>query len=395
MLNTKKILIISIIALVVLIAGMLVYNWLVQEKPSVTPTPEEEKMPKFPEAEVREIPEEEEEAERAEEETKTLEAIAEKRTIGTVFTKEGKIKYFDQREGSIWQSSPDGIDVFELSLGAVGNLEEVSWSKDRDKAIITSLDPETKKEQFYSYDQASGKTWTLDEHITAAVWHPEQDKIIYKYTDTELRTGSISISDPDGTNHRELLSYAIKAELTPVPKKNRVAFYPKPSAYQSSSIDSISLDGGKPAHFIGDYYGLNILYSPEGNKAVISYTIYRAGTKTELALIEEGKYGIKELEMSTIIEKCVWSKDNTYLFCAVPAPLRDEIVMPDDWYAKRVSTRDTFLKIDTSTGEKSKLAGAEEFPVPYDAINLFLSGEEDKLFFTNRRDGKLYSIDIE
>ena len=321
--------------------------------------------------------------------------MIEEQTIGTILDKEGKIKYFDQRKGSIWQSSVDGADISKISLGAVGNLEKVSWSKDRDKAIITSLDPETQKEQFYSYDQASGKTWTLDEHVTAAVWHPEQDKIIYKYTDQELKTGSISISDPDGTNHKELLPYAIKAELAVVPKKNKVAFYPKPSAYQESSIDSISLDGGKPAHFIGDYYALNVLYSPEGNKAIISYTVYRAGTKTELALIEEGKYGIKELDISTMIEKCVWAKDNIYLFCAVPAPLRDEIVMPDDWYAKRVSTRDTFLKIDTSIGEKSKLAGAEEFSVSYDAINLFLSEEEDRLFFTNQRDGKLYSIEIE
>jgi len=155
------------------------------------------------------------------------------------------------------------------------------------------------------------------------------------------------------------------------------------------------LEGGKPAYFIGDYYGLNILYSPEGNKAIISYTVYRAGTKTELALIEEGKYGTKELEMSTIIEKCVWSKDNIYLFCAVPAPLRDEIVMPDDWYAERVSTRDTFLKINTATSQKTKLAGAEEFSVSYDATGLFLSEEENELFFTNRRDGRLYSIDIE
>jgi len=393
MLNTKKILIISIIALVVLIVGMLLYNWLVQEKPETTPTTEEEGEAKLPEAEEREIPERKKEAEEVEEEIEGLEPLAEKQTIGAILDKTGKIKYFDPKEGNIWQAQPDGSGTAQLSLGAVGDLTEVLWSKDKDKALIAPYDSKTGGERFYSYDQATGKTWALDKHITAAIWHPEQDKIIYKYTDLEKRSGGIYVSDPDGTNYKEILSYAIKAELTPIPKKNKVSFYPIPSGYQESSINSIILDGGKPIHVIGGYYGLNILWSPEGNVAIISYTVYRAGTLTELALIGEGVYGIKRLETPTIVEKCVWSEDNITLFCAVPAPLRNDIVMPDDWYAGRVSTQDSFFKINTTTGEKIKLAGLEEFAVSYDVANLFLSEEEDKLFFTNRRDGKLYSID--
>lgn len=390
--NTKKILIIAIIALVVLIVGMLLYNWLAQEKPEAAPVSEEEERPKFPEAEEREIPERKEEAEEAEGEIKGLEPLAEKQTIGATFDKTGKIKYFDPEEGNIWKSRPDGTGDSQLSLGAVGDLTKALWSKDGDEALIVSIDPKTKKEQFYSYDEASGKTWTLDKYITAAIWHPEQDKIIYKYTDLELKSGGIYVSNPDGTNYKKILPYAIKAELAPIPKKDKVSFYPTPSGYQESSINSISLDGGKPIHVIGDYYGLNILWSPQGDKAVISYTVYRAGTRTELALIGEGVYGIKRLEIPTIVEKCTWSQDNITLFCAVPAPLRAGTVMPDDWYAKRISTQDSFFKINTATGEKTVLVTSEELGVSYDATSLFFSETEDTLFFTNRRDGKLYSI---
>lgn len=392
--NTKKILIISIIALSVLIVGMLLYNWIAREKPGVTPTEEEEKVPKFPEAGEREIPEkkkaEEEEKEITGEE---LKALVEKQFLGATLDETGKIKYFDQKEGNIWQAQPDGSGAAQLSLGAVGDLTKVLWSKDKDKALIASYDSKTGGEQFYSYDGATGKTWKLDEHITDACWHPEQDKIIYKYTDLEKKTGGIYVSDSNGTNYKEILPYAIKAELTPIPQKNKVAFYPTPSAYQESSINNISLDGGKSVHVLGGYCGLNILYSPEGNKAIISYTVYRAGTLTELALIGEGVYGMKRLETPTIVEKCVWAKNNVNIFCAVPASLRAGTVMPDDWYAGRVSTQDSFFKINATTGEKTKLAGFEEFVVSYDVSNLILSEKEDKLFFTNRRDGKLYSID--
>ena len=92
-------------------------------------------------------------------------------------------------------------------------------------------------------------------------------------------------------------------------------------------------------------------------------------------------------------DKCVWSKDDRTVFCAVPQQISENAVWPDDYYKGLTIVNDDFYKINLETGEKTKIAGSQE-GYGYDAQELFLSPKEDYLFFVNRRDGLLYILKL-
>jgi hypothetical protein len=103
-----------------------------------------------------------------------------------------------------------------------------------------------------------------------------------------------------------------------------------------------------------------------------------------------GEY--KNLEIPTLVSKCVWSKNNKIVYFALPSSLPDNILMPNDYDAKKFTTTDTFWKVDVTTGKKDRMIELEKMQGSYDASNLFLSPDEGNLFFINRIDDKLYKV---
>jgi hypothetical protein len=68
--------------------------------------------------------------------------------------------------------------------------------------------------------------------------------------------------------------------------------------------------------------------------------------------------------------------------------------MPDAFYDRSFTSNDTFWKIDTKTGKSERIVALEDMVSSYDAVNLLLSPDESSLFFINRKDLKLYSIEM-
>jgi len=68
--------------------------------------------------------------------------------------------------------------------------------------------------------------------------------------------------------------------------------------------------------------------------------------------------------------------------------------LPNDWQEGKISTVDTFWKIDVGSGKKERLVDPEKISGSFDAINLFLSPDAKTLFFTNKADGKLYKLNF-
>jgi hypothetical protein len=128
--------------------------------------------------------------------------------------------------------------------------------------------------------------------------------------------------------------------------------------------------------------------------------IFTSSPKESSALALKLAWGdgsnIKDLAMNTLVEKCAFSSDSKTLYCAIPEPISTGFVLPDDWYDKKVITSDSFWKINTETGERTRIASQDEIETLYgktfDATDLFVSSDGTRLFFTARNDGKLYSL---
>ncbi len=95
-----------------------------------------------------------------------------------------------------------------------------------------------------------------------------------------------------------------------------------------------------------------------------------------------------------LVSKVVWSRDNQTLFYALPNAFAESDVLPNDYFSRPIHTKDTFWKLNTTTGKNERLIPLENLHEALDATDLFLSEDESTLFFTDRVSGKLYHLSL-
>ena len=125
-----------------------------------------------------------------------------------------------------------------------------------------------------------------------------------------------------------------------------------------------------------------------------SNILYSASTSTgpKLNVFNISKHESFNLKKSGLPEKCVWANDDVSIYCALPNTIVGD-QYPNSWYQGLISFDDYFVKINTKTGDSVTIANSKD-ETAVDATNLFLSKAEDKLFFTNKKDYTLWSLDL-
>lgn len=139
---------------------------------------------------------------------------------------------------------------------------------------------------------------------------------------------------------------------------------------------------------IGGILGLTTQYSPDSK--IVAYSVGGENTLTlhYLSLSDRSDFasGLK-----TLPEKCIWGKDSITLFCGAPEKIEDGMY-PDSWYQGRILFNDDFWKINTKDGTIIKLADSVNTKI--DATKLTLSPDEKFLYFINKYDYTLWSLDL-
>jgi len=178
------------------------------------------------------------------------------------------------------------------------------------------------------------------------------------------------------------------------PSSGQVAIRTKPSGLAQSIVYTIDLATGDFQKIINETYGLTVLWSPLGDKMLFSETDNR-GKNLKLKIADFNKSTIQELNFVTLPEKCVWSQDNRTVFCAIPKTISSLAALPDDYYKRLVAFADDFWRINLDIGEKAEIyIPTDEEAMSYDAQQLLLSPLEDYLLFVNKRNGRLYTLEL-
>jgi hypothetical protein len=145
---------------------------------------------------------------------------------------------------------------------------------------------------------------------------------------------------------------------------------------------------------LSEVYGMAVKWSPQGDKFVYTKTNKKGKNLYLYVSLKDGS-AEANLNISTFVDKCVWSQDNRTIFCAIPKNIGGTEILPDDFYKGVFQSNDDFWKINLETAEITLLVEPwEKGEEIYDAIDLFLSPLEDYLFFVNKKDGLLYSIEL-
>lgn len=329
-----------------------------------------------------------------EEGSKKIVAISDEPVLGATFDMdEKKIRFYDKRNGNVMEVTPDGSIKKVLFENDLSNLKSVLWSPNKNFVISGFGSGSDKK--FYLYSYVTRRSVELKSGIDEIIWDNQGEKIIYKYFDESSEERSLNVSDPNGKNWETLTTLDgkfKKSEFAHVPQTLFVSFWNYPNAFEESSLSRVNLlDENEKKEILFGKFGADYLWSPNGRKVLIS-SVDKGGRNLKLEVLDIGSDKINNLVAPTVVEKCAWSNNNEDIFCSMPSEISGESVMPNDYQEAKILTRDTFWKINVESGKKDRVIELDEIEEKYDATELFLSPNEDMLFFTNRHDNKLYRL---
>ena len=373
----KKIFIIAFILLVILTAALVIYNLFFKGPPggsNATPTPTQSATPS-PGASV----------------PGALRAISQEKAMAPVIGGNGKtVKYYSRQNGRVFESDFLGQNIKQISDTDLKNLAKIIWSPDGEKVVGVFSEGNQIKKYFYDYETRQSSA--LNQNVGWVAFSPDSKNIAYQYTDPTAGQSNISVSSPDGSNWRNIFKTRIDDLIVEWPSREKISIRTKTSGLAQGLLYAIEEKSGNFYKILSDTFGLSVNWSPKADNLIFSYTD-SSGKNPQLALADEKGEKTKNLNLKGIADKCVWSKDNFTIFCALPQSFSDLDVWPDDYYKGLIVLNDAIYKIDLETDQKTKIAGSPD-QAGFDAQDLFLSPQEDYLFFVNQKDGRLYSLKL-
>lgn len=306
---------------------------------------------------------------------------------------DGSILYIDKNTGS--------LQKFNIISGKKEVLSDITltspisaiWKTNGTSAIIKEFRSNEPSFRLISFANSTPPV-SLKWGMRYLIWDELENNILYSYQDT---TGKITLNRalPDGSDWKELE----KLPSTPmfiqsIPKSPLVALWERPANNRLGELKTINITNGETKTLFPGKYGANYLWSPNGEKILLSWAPEKNKSRMTLAMINKNGGEYTDLNFPTLVEKCVWLSDNKTIYCSLPGSLSQTAVMPDDFYGQSFSSSDTFWKIDTGTGKSERIVALEDMSESFDAVNLLVSPDESELFFVNRKDSKLYSIQL-
>ena len=227
----------------------------------------------------------------------------------------------------------------------------------------------------------------LEDGITDLSLWPNGEKLFYFSNSTQGTFGNVfSIKDNKKTivfqsPFSEWLSQTVGASI--------IGLTAKPSAEAPGYSYLLDTSTENYIKTVGDIKGLTVLYAPNKQNLVFS------NNNLGLNLFNTINKTVNPSGVRTLSEKCVWGKNSLVLYCAVPKDFSSQNY-PDAWYQGIVSFDDIFWKIDLISQTSVVLFDPEELGgEKIDGIKLSLSPSENLLFFVNKKNGSLWSYDLD
>ncbi|MEN9582363.1 MAG: hypothetical protein RL641_317 [Candidatus Parcubacteria bacterium] len=241
-----------------------------------------------------------------------------------------------------------------------------------------SLVPDTKLRGIY-----------LPEETTTMAIAPDREKI---FTISKSDNGVVgTISLPDGTKKNQILSLDYTEWVAGWPSAKFVAITTKPSAKVPGYLYTIDTASKIMKKVLGGVNGLTTLTSPDMKKVLFSRSVN--GGMTSSIYSTDAKSIIPLPGANTLPEKCVW-QSATILYCAVPSYL-PSVDYPDAWYQGAISFNDQIYKIDLNDYTSIVVGNPSSVNATIDATNLVVDPANTYLVFINKKDGSLWSLDLQ
>jgi len=314
--------------------------------------------------------------------------------LGASISEDGALYYYSLDEETLKKSTLEGRDKTVLMSNLPGEVTRILWSPKHDRALI-SLKQTSGGTLWYLAGILTKTLVPLKPEMSRLSWDNLGERIFYQYTTQETGQRTLNSARPDGAEWK-LITDLGESDfyLSPVPKSSRLSFWNRPNARDASTLETVSTVGENRRRLTSGLYGGDYTWSPNGDILLGSGREQITGAPFSLFRLDERDGSRQSFALPTIIAKTAWSKNNKDLYYALPGGLPETAALPDDYYSKPLYTKDTFWKMDVTTGKKTRIIDLKESAGSFDSTDLILSPNEDALFFTDRVSKKLYRIEL-
>jgi hypothetical protein len=312
--------------------------------------------------------------------------------FNTVIGSDGSsVQFYDRNDGRFYKIDEEG-EIVKLSEKQFPNLEEATWNKDSEKAVLEFPDGSNIVYNFETETQT-----TLPKHWEDFDFSPVSNEIVAKSLATDPGNRWLVTTNDNGSNvtaFQALGDNADKVQVNWSPNDQVVAFAKTADGLGSFDRKMIIPVGKNSENFQGlivEGFGFSSSWSPNGRTILYSVAGDISDNKPLLWLVDGTSSTMgnnrRSLAINTWVEKCVWESDST-IFCAVPNNLPDNSGYEPSLYS---GVADSLYKIDVTSGSRSLIAIPETDKA---MTSLSLSSDSSSLYFTDANTGQLELIKL-
>lgn len=297
------------------------------------------------------------------------------------------LRYVQKSNGHIYDTEITNKNSKKISNTTIPGVQEAFFNKDANTVIYRYLSFDNKNIE--SFIATLGKTHGefLPENIQNVVLNKDKNKFFILLKN---KIGSVGYSRSfEPSIKSEIFSSSFSEWIPQWVSDENIYLTTKASYSFKGGLFNFNTKNKTITKIIDNIPGLTTLINIDGSRVV--YSEYsNSGLKLNIFNIKEKS--INDLDTKGLPEKCVWGKNNSTLFCAIPNNMNYDN-LPDLWYQGLVSFSDKFVKINTTNGEVEDIINSSSV-TPVDAINLVLDDTESKLFFINKKDSTLWGLNL-
>jgi hypothetical protein len=317
----------------------------------------------------------------------TGEVVVDAKAVNASSSPTVAVTYIERESGNVFSYVPSTQTLTRINNKTLPGIQSASWLPNASTAFVRYLSGD---------DFSTINTYALAATSTDGFFLP-QNLTDIAVASTSILTlasgvnGSVAtLEHTDGTHSSTLFTTPLSSLRVSFAGKNQYLAFSKPSA--SLAGDAYLVDtNGLFSRIAGPLTGLVALASPSGKWALVSYTQDGA---LQMELVNTATDATIALPVATIADKCVWTTDDSSIYCGVPTS-PTSASYPDDWYQGAVSFSDRLWKINVA-GRYAQLVldFSQANKGDLDAEALAIDPSDTTLVFVNKNDGSLWSYSL-
>ncbi len=309
------------------------------------------------------------------------------------------VRYMERSNGNVYETVLGELDIQKITITTIPRVHEAFFIDNGNSVVARYIKPSTNKIQSFlgtipehtrGIEQTNKelKGSFLAESISSVTYSPDTKRIFY----LSPFNGGIAgdILTPQTLKKTSLYVSAFSEWNSKWVSDTYVLLTTKPASTVGGYSFLLNTETKSLTKVLGNITGLTTIANSDTSKIVYSTSL---NGKLALYVFDKEKNQSFSLSKTTIPDKCVW-KTKIELYCAIPTAIKAG-EYPDLWYQGLVSFTDELYLLNVETNSATLITRpVDSNKNDMDMIKLALSPDGEYLFFVNKKDSTLWSLDL-